>query len=123
MPWIYHQASGKIYHDGELVSALGYAGQGMWKNNPGGEMLKNKGPLPRGTYTIASHFIHHPTAGKHVLRLTPASGNQMFGRSGFLIHGDRISAPGTASDGCIVLPFAVRQKILSSGDRTLEVRK
>ena len=123
MPWIYHQATGKLFHDDKLVSAHGYAGHGMWKNNPGGEMLQDKGPLPRGTYRISNHFIHHPTAGKHVLRLTPSTGNQMFGRSGFLIHGDSITAPGTASDGCIVLPLAVRQEILISSDEKLEVKK
>ncbi len=123
MPWIYHQSTGKMYHDDKLVSSRGYAGSGAWKNNPGGESRKNMGPLPRGTYTIASHFIEHPTAGKHVLRLTPDPDNQMFGRSGFLIHGDRIGAPGTASDGCIVLPLSVRMDILRSGDRVLEVVK
>lgn len=123
MPWIYHQTTGKIFHDDRVLTAVGYAGQGMWKNNPGGEMLQGKGPLPRGTYRIDNHFTNHPAAGMHVLRLTPATVNQMFGRSGFLIHGDSIAAPGTASDGCIVLPFAVRGEILSSADRTLKVNK
>lgn len=123
MPWIYHQATGKIYHDKQLESSLGYAGSGIWKNNPSGETQKNLGPLPRGKYTIADHFIHHPHAGKHVLRLTPSPSNQMYGRSGFLIHGDSIQAPGTASNGCIILPYAVRQKVFASGDRALEVVK
>lgn len=123
MPWIYHQSSGKTYHDDKLVSSRGYAGSGAWKNNPGGESRKNAGPLPRGTYTIANHFIGHPTAGKHVLRLVPDPNNQMFGRSGFFIHGDSIRAPGTASNGCIILPLTVRYQILDSGDRVLKVEK
>lgn len=123
MPWIYHQATGKVYHDDKLMKERGYAGSGVFKNNPGAQTRKNLGPLPRGSYTIDNHFIHHPTAGGHVLRLTPDPANEMFGRAGFLIHGDSIRAPGTASEGCIVLPLALRQKILVSGDRVLKVVK
>lgn len=123
MPWTYHQATGRIDRDGKLESSLGYAGRGPWKNDPNAAHLKDAGPLPCGSYMIASHFIDDARAGKHVLRLTPSPRNQMFGRAGFLIRGDEIRAPGTASNGCIVLPFAVRQKILASGDRTLKVVK
>jgi len=123
MPWVYHQSTGKIYHDDKLESSRGYAGNGAWRNNPGGESRKDLGPLPRGTYAIASHFTQHPTAGRDVLRLTPDPGNQMYGRTGFLIHGDNIHTPGMASDGCIVLPLVVRRKILASGDRILKVVK
>lgn len=123
MPWSYHQTTGRIDHNGKFESSHGYAGRGPWKNDPNAENQKDVGPLPRGNHTIADHYIDHAKAGKHVLRLTPLPRNQMFGRSGFLIHGDKISAPGMASNGCIVLPFAVRQKMLASGDRTLDVVK
>lgn len=123
MSWTYHQSTGKISHDGKPVSGQGYAGNGLLKNNPGGETRKGQGPLPRGTYAIAGYYVQHPSPGGHVLQLTPSPGSQMFGRSGFLIHGDSIRAPGTASSGSIVLPLAVRQKIMASGDRALVVVK
>jgi hypothetical protein len=45
----------------------------------------------------------------------------MFGRSGFLMHGDNIRLPGTASEGCIILPRDLREAIWNSADHTLEV--
>jgi hypothetical protein len=45
----------------------------------------------------------------------------MFGRSGFLIHGDSIIRPGTASRGCIILAREIREQIAASGDADLEV--
>src|ERR1035438_5538324 len=39
-----------------------------------------------------------------VQALTPESGTNTFGREGFLIHGDSVQNPGTASHGCIILP-------------------
>jgi hypothetical protein len=53
--------------------------------------------------------------------LTPASDNQMFGRSAFLIHGDAASHPGAASCGCIVMALVARQLIWKSGDHQLKV--
>jgi len=61
------------------------------------------------------------THGPYVLPLTPSLNNQMFGRSGFLIHGDSVVNPGTASEGCIILPRAVRQQIWGAGDHVLQV--
>ena len=59
--------------------------------------------------------------GPFVLRLTPAPTNEMFGRDGFLIHGDSIEHPGSASHGCIILPRAIREAIAKSDDDTLHV--
>jgi hypothetical protein len=71
-----------------------------------------------GTYTIGA-----PTRekGPLTLPLTPAPGNNMHGRDGFLIHGDNPSHPGASSEGCIILPRAARSKIANSGDHTLHV--
>lgn len=48
-------------------------------------------------------------------------GHNAHGRTAFLIHGDSRTNPGNASEGCIVLPPAVRIRIAQSGDTTLEV--
>ncbi|KLU17293.1 MULTISPECIES: hypothetical protein [Xenorhabdus] len=37
MAWIYHQYSGDLYHDDELVYRGGYSGKGSHKNNPASE--------------------------------------------------------------------------------------
>jgi hypothetical protein len=42
--------------------------------------------------------------------LTP-DGHEAHGRTEFLIHGDSVDAPGTASEGCIILSPAIRKKI------------
>ncbi|MGK3131451.1 tlde1 domain-containing protein [Pantoea sp. C8B4] len=55
------------------------------------------------------------------MRLQPAPSNVMYGRAGFLIHGDSVAHPGGASNGCIVMPLNIRHKIWSSGDRQVEV--
>lgn len=45
------------------------------------------------------------------MRLTPIPSNKMFRRNAFLIHGDSITAPGTASAGCIIFNSGPRKKI------------
>jgi hypothetical protein len=115
--WKYHQRSGQLHRDGKYI-ATGYAGGGPGKNIPEAQANHSVGPLPRGRYTIGAPEEGH---GGYTLRLHPHPENQMFGRSGFLIHGDKISTPGTASQGCIILPRAIRMMIWESGDLELEV--
>jgi len=45
----------------------------------------------------------------------------MYGRSGFMIHGDSQKHPSQASEGCIVLDFAFREIITRSGITLLRV--
>jgi hypothetical protein len=45
----------------------------------------------------------------------------MCNREGFLIHGDSKKAPGTASNGCIILAPWYRQQIWDSMDKALIV--
>jgi len=101
---------------------MGYSGFGAGKNNPALEYEPNIGPIPRGLYQIGAP--EDPDGGPHgpfVLPLTPDPANQMFGRSGFLIHGDSVLHPGTASRGCIILDDAIREQIAASGDDQLQV--
>ena len=77
-------------------------------------------PFLLGKYTIGSPH-DTLTHGPFVLPLQPDAGNQMFGRTGFLIHGDSVVEPGTASRGCIILSRAMRNDIALSGDKSLRV--
>ncbi|NTX90668.1 MULTISPECIES: tlde1 domain-containing protein [unclassified Pseudomonas] len=120
MPWIFQQSTGKLMRNGVLVGT-GYAGKNEGKNNPHMQTVPNIGPLPRGEYKIIGHPFHHPHTGNYSIRLEPKPTTSMYGRSGFLIHGDSASNPGGASSGCIVLPFNIRHQIWNSGDRDLEV--
>lgn len=119
MTWIYSQESGKLKW-GDQVIGTGYSGHGDGKNSPAHEDVPNVGPIPRGTYEIGSPFDTE-THGPFVMRLSPSGSTYTFGRSGFLIHGDSIKAPGTASEGCIILARSIRERIASSQDNQLTV--
>jgi hypothetical protein len=98
---------------------LGYSGAYGF-GSPEFQQDHNVGPLPQGKYTIEK-AIDSPTLGALALPLTPDPENEMFGRSGFFIHGDDSKWPGHSSDGCIVLGPAARQAISASGDTELRV--
>lgn len=117
--WTYHQATGELFRDGELV-ATGYSGQAEGKNNPALQAVAGVGPIPQGRYRIGARF-QHAKKGPVCMRLAPCEGTDACGRGGFLIHGDSRKAPGTASRGCIILPRAIRESIAASKDRDLEV--
>lgn len=118
--WTYVQRTGELFRDDGERIAIGYAGLGEHKNRPESQELRDRGPLPCGRYAIGPP--HATTAhGPYVMRLCPDAANEMFDRAGFLIHGDSRTRPGAASNGCLVLPPAVRTEIWTSGDRTLRV--
>ena len=96
--WTYQQSTGNLSHNGKHV-ATGYSGKGVGKNNPAKERVKFVGPIPRGTYSIGPAY-HDPTRGPVVMRLTPTGGQDIFGRDGFLIHGDSSKHPGEARVAC-----------------------
>lgn len=118
--WTYQQSTGELKQDGKFVSK-GYSGHGEGQNNPACQQIHNVGPIPRGTWTIKGPPFDTPTHGPCVLRLFPCSYTDTFGRSAFLMHGDKIGAPGTASEGCIIMPRAVREQVWNSDDHYLEV--
>ena len=117
--WTYHQTSGELLHDGVHV-AQGYSGNGAGKNNPAMQEQHDIGPIPQGRYHIGPRH-DTPTHGPCVMTLVAEPGTNAFGRCGFLIHGDSIQAPGTASHGCIILSRTIRERIGASGDSRLEV--
>lgn len=125
MTWLYEQATGHLYEsDGQLIGT-GYSGGNCGKtpegkNNPAMQKIPNVGPIPRGFYRIGTpqDTITH---GPYVLHLDPMPTNEMFGRSGFLMHGDSVVHPGIASEGCIIMDRDVRGRVWVSQDQWLQV--
>lgn len=118
--WTFSQSDGRITKEGVGILATGYSGRDEAKNNSAMEQVKDRGPIPRGRYTIGPPRDTH-THGPYVLPLTPDADNEMWGRGEFLIHGDNIELPGRASEGCIILPRFARERIWESGDHDLQV--
>ena len=125
MTWTYEQSSGRMSNDASEVVGVGYSGGDCGrvpegKNSPQRQSIPDVGPIPCGMYRIGAPVdtISH---GPYVLPLSPNSSNEMYGRSGFLIHGDSVVSPGKASEGCIILSRDVRELIGESMDHSLEV--
>ena len=132
--WQYVQATGGMYDPaGNLLSPLGYSGNWTgdpadaggpndYRNRPDQQCVIDHGPIPRGTYTIGAAHTD-PEKGPVVMALAPDAGNFMCDpkRAGFLIHGDKIGTPGTASDGCIIMNRTIRDTISASADSVLMV--
>lgn len=119
MSWTYEQRTGRLYSPEKQLVAVGYSGAPDGKNRPDLQMIHNLGPIPQGRWVVGPprDTIHSP----YTLRLTPDDDTEVYGRGGFLIHGDSIYRPGTASLGCIILRRAVRIQIWESGDHVLDV--
>jgi hypothetical protein len=117
--WTYKQTTGELIRDGHIIGT-GYSGSPEDENNPAKQSVHDEGPIPEGTYTI-SRPLDTVTHGPHVMVLTPDVTNEMFGRRGFLLHGDSISHPGCASEGCIIMSRQIREMVSDSGDRRLQV--
>lgn len=120
--WFYSQKTGIIRHDEQIVGC-GYAGNdldGLCKNNPDAQTVHNHGPLPRGKYKMLTP-LDSPHVGRYAIPLAPDMDNQMFGRTGFFVHGPNPDHPKDSSDGCIVAPLEERMRMVSSGDQELMV--
>ena len=79
--------------------------EGQNMNNPDSQCIHNNGPLPRGVYT-RSLLAFQPAVHSQGCALTPDSGNEMCGRSGFFLHlrnPEHLAPDGTnaSSSGCI----------------------
>lgn len=118
--WTWYQREGEIWRDG-ILKGVGYSGAGEGKNNPAMQFVHDVGPIPCGRWKIVGPPQHTKTHGPYVLRLQPEPGTDTHGRSGFLVHGDSVKSPGTASHGCIILPQWARAMVWVSGDRNLIV--
>lgn len=119
--WTYSQSSGVLTDPNGRPFAQGYSGNKAGLDNPQMQDTHNVGPLPQGEYTIGTLQPLHDRLGEDVLPLEPNPSNQMFGRSGFFLHGDNEFLNHTASDGCVILPRWVRLRIAESDDKGLRV--
>lgn len=119
--WRFSQSTGDlINNDGEVI-ATGYSGAPGFRNLSMMQDVKDKGPIPRGIYTIGDP-VDTVTHGPFVLPLIPDPGNVMFNRDSFMLHGDHLEGPsGLASKGCPVFSRHIREKVWQSDDHQLEV--
>ena len=118
--WAYEQSTGRLFAPDGSLAGTGYSGAGAYKNDPTAQELKNLGPIPCGLYAIGEP-VNTVTHGPYVLPLAPDPANEMFGRDGFLLHGDSVISPGAASEGCIVMDRVVRELVGNSPDKQLRV--
>src|SRR5262245_61578577 len=118
--WRYLQKTGQLFSQSGTCIATGYSGYGTGRNNPMMASVPNVGPCPVGFYNIDAP-VDTDDHGPYVLRLEPFKDNRMFGRAGFLIHGDSKLKAGTASHGCLIFARPVRELIWDSGDHQLQV--
>ena len=119
--WTYQQSTGNLTDPYGKVIGVGYAGHGPGIDNPADEEIRNIGPLPTGKYTIGPFYDDPHGKGPLVAHLIPDPANEMYGRSGMMIHGDTAAHNQTASEGCIVLAHNLRAAIASSLDDDLLV--
>lgn len=107
MKWIWKQAAGELWRDGEMI-AKGYSGASGHINETASEGIRNKGPIPRGLWRMFFVYVKHQRLGPLAIALRP-EGHTALGRSDFMVHGDSVFKPGTASQGCIILPAFARK--------------
>ncbi|WP_241608550.1 tlde1 domain-containing protein [Rosenbergiella epipactidis] len=119
MPWIYQQSTGRLHHNQQFIEQ-GYSGFPPHVNRADSQHIPNSGPIPIGDYRIGKVTT---SRGPLTLVLHPAPNTIMFGRHSFRIHGDSLTKPGYASQGCIILSARTRQLIANSADRLLRVIK
>lgn len=128
--WTYEQKTGRLIDATGTQVGRGYSGwddgdgvpePGEGKNDPKAEGKKNVGPIPRGRWHITHAPFHHPTAGPFVMRVCPIDVPNKYGRDSFMIHGDSLKLPGSASHGCIILSRDLREKVWNSGDHEILV--
>jgi hypothetical protein len=117
--WTYAQRTGDLCRDG-IFLCRGYSGFEEGKNNPAMEGVHDTGPIPCGQWLMES-ISDTKTHGPRVIRLIPVAPVHTYGRDGFLIHGDSIAAPGTASHGCIIIGRLHREQVWGTGDHELLV--
>ena len=129
LDWVWSQSTGQLTQvvNGQTVQGqggTGYAGHGDGINNSALQNKGDTGPIPQGRYTIGNQQDNVTNTGTRLaqsMRLIPDANNNMFGRNGFIIHGDNTQGNQSASAGCPVINRSVRNQISNSGDNILRV--
>lgn len=119
---IYSQSLGILWDAaGKIMYKGGWSGNGQGKNNPDMEGVRNKGPIPRGRYTIGVPYDSR-NVGPFSLPLTPHL-HKALDRTHFRCHGAALdpAKQGQESDGCMIMPRDVRQAMHKSDDKILDV--
>lgn len=127
MAWTFKQ-TGSFWTSKNTKLCSAYSGNGEDKNNHAAEKIPEHGPIPCGNWKITQFLSSDGKCGPDVLVLAPATIEfaklvESWRRDpySFRIHGDSISTPGTASDGCIIIDHTDRLGIWNSGDHDLIV--
>jgi hypothetical protein len=118
MRWTYSQGTGELRDPAGRLMHVGYSGKGPGRNNCDMQAVRQVGPIPRGHWVMGKPYDSRKV-GAYAIPLKPSEGTETFGRSAFLIHGDNRTHD--ASEGCIIMPRRVRNAIVDSGVRVLEV--
>ena len=123
--WIYKITTGQLIDPDGNIAGTGYSGGNCGRNpegrnNPDMQDKHQIGPICEGDYTIGPAYTN-PHTGPLSMDLIPDALNEMYGRSGFEMHGDNLTH--TASEGCIIQIHAVRLLVSQSPDRKLRVTK
>lgn len=111
-PFLYVISTGDLYRPDGSYCATGYSGNGNGINNPSMQDASNVGPIPVGLYDLGKV---DEEKGPFTIHLSPNISNEMFGRSGFLVHGDNKELNHSASEGCIILERLARIELSSGG--------
>ncbi len=98
--------------DKKGVNSTGYSGYGEAKNNPSMSSLKDRGPIPSGTYDILG--CSKTKRGDPTIDLITAT-DYCPSRTGFEIHADNQNHLGQSSTGCIISDPLSRQTICNNG--------
>jgi len=120
MTWQYQQSTGYLKNAAGMLLTTGYSGGGAGKNNCALQNVSCVGPIPCGYYTMDTP-IDTTEHGPYAIPLIPDASNEMFGRSGFMCHGDSKVAPGHASEGCLIANQPHRSTMWLSKDHRLQV--
>jgi len=116
----YEITTGRLYDPQGVLLGVGYSGASQYRNDATAQSLKALGPIPAGSYIVCQP-VDSPVHGPFAMPLNPDPGNLMWNRDGFMLHGDSVRAPGTASEGCVIMSRDVREAVWASLDHVLEV--
>lgn len=110
--WLYEISTGRFYDalSSSRYVGTGYSGARHRANDRLSVHVQGEGAIPPGLYR-AGTARDLDSLGPHAIPLIPDDANEMFGRSGFYVHGDNKAGNRTASRGCIILNRSIRDMI------------
>jgi hypothetical protein len=95
---VYDISAGMVYMpDGRRLEA--HSGLGAYYDNPTFVSKKDVGPTPPNTYKLSMRESRFH--GVEAIRLTPTTGQSMYGRDGFLAHTYMLRGRYAQSNGCV----------------------